>query len=854
MPEPADIKKLFKEKKETFFSLRKIIENSFQTSLEYSVFIEQIIIEIVGTKKLDFAIASSGSFSRRELSQYSDIDLFFIVENGKDLDPEINILVTQLWDSGIEISHTVRDASDIKKFLDEDLHSFTQLFETRFIVGAMNVYDNWNQALLDSVTHEVKEKLVKALIEDAERRYQKFGNSPKVIEPNVKQTAGGLRDLQLLEWLYLIHHEEPLNKQKELTQSEIFIKVLAEEKITTEKECERLHNSYKFILTVRNLLHFIHKQRNDRLEFEDQIKIARYLQHKKEGYRSFMKDYFHASNVIFRLKKSILKRYRIEFNYKLPDLLQIELDPEFTIKAGIISYQGKQFLNMASILKVFYHRAFHNARFDENLRTIIIDSIDNKEQRVGPGSAIYFRKLLALQKNVGNTLTTMNELGVLEVFISEFKEMNGFIQHGVYHCYTADEHTLKTISNIEKLDDVHSPFYQLFIRMENREILYLALLFHDIAKPINIVGHEIIGADMARTIMGRLGYDDDEIDKVAFLVQNHLMMEKIAFRRNLNDPETLNSFVSIFDSVELLDYLYLLTYADLSAVNPALWTSWKYDLLNELYRKAKSMIEEKLSGEDLLFTTTSILPHEVSKHSENISDLHVQEHINSINDITYLSHFSEEEIAKHIEEINAGLTVSVLFKELENFTNVTIITNDSSGLLSKLCGVFAINDCNIHDAKIFTRKDGIVIDNFNVTDFRSHKKIDPERYKKLEENFYSVLSDLLQLNVEISNMKSRWWRIENRFLKKQGQVRIKFEEQEKFTIIDVHSPDRLGFLYQVTSKMYDLGLIIYFAKIATKGDEIVDAFYVLDRDQKKISKNYYNFIEMQLTEAINQIL
>jgi [protein-PII] uridylyltransferase len=332
------------------------------------------------------------------------------------------------------------------------------------------------------------------------------------------------------------------------------------------------------------------------------------------------------------------------------------------------------------------------------------------------------------------------------------------------------------------------------------------------------------------------------------------MMEQVAFRRNLSDPETLNNFSSKFSSLQNLNYLYLITYADLSAVNPAVWTSWKSELLSELYLKSKAMLEDQLTGEELLMSSTYVVPKEVTKHSDLISESHVQEHIDSINDIAYAHHFSEEEIARHIEEIQKGVKISTLFKELPNFTNITVITKDFPSLLSRLCGVFSINDANIHDAKIFTRKDGIVIDTFNVTDFRTHKKIEPGRYQKIRNDLSAVISGMLELSQEFAKMKSRWWRIENKFFKRSGKVKITFENHEKYTIIDVFSPDRLGFLYQVTKKMNELGLIIYFAKISTKGDDIVDSFYVLDRNGKKVSQNDYELIITELANTINQLL
>jgi [protein-PII] uridylyltransferase len=491
------------------------------------------------------------------------------------------------------------------------------------------------------------------------------------------------------------------------------------------------------------------------------------------------------------------------------------------------------------------------------LLTKIIEATENAGENnwTQPESSVFFREILKFPRHVGSTLSIMNELGVLGAFMPEFADLNGFMQHGVYHCYTADEHTLITIKNLEKLYNQNSPFGKLYNSIKDKEILNLALLLHDIAKPINISGHEIIGAEVASSIMMRLGYEEEEIDKVSFLVKNHLLMEQVAFRRNLNDPETLNVFTSKFNSLEELDLLYLMTYADLSAVNPAVWTSWKSELLSELYRKSKAMLEDKISGEELLYSTIYSAPKDITKHSNKITETNVQNHFDSLNDdLGYINHFTDEEIALHIEEIEKGESLSVIFKELDDFTNITVITKDFPSLLSKLCGVLAINDANIHTAKIFTRKDGVVIDTFLVTDFRTHKRIEETKYSKIKEDFHSVINGFMQLHQEVAKLKSRWWRIENKLFKRSGQIKINFEKHDRYTIIDVYSPDRLGFLYHVTNKMNELGLIIYFAKISTKGDDIVDSFYVLDRNGHKVSPSDYEFIKSELTETIAQIL
>ncbi len=849
-------KKEFAEKKEKLFKAGLLNHEAFKFNLQYSLLVEEQIRQISAGKKYNFAVVSAGSFSRRELSPYSDIDIIIITESVDTDGAEIALLITKLWDHGLEVSHTVREFEDIARFISEDLHTFTQFFETRFILGSDAVYQKWNLQLFNEITDDVRIKLIKELFEDIEVRYAKFGASPKVLEPNIKQTAGGLRDFQAIEWMFILQTKTLLNKQSEKTQSEIFIDLLKKYNYTTPNECARLLKSYQFLLKVRNLLHLTSKQKNDRLEFNAQIKLSKVLYHKKDSLGVFMRDYFEGSNILNRFCKSMIKKFHEEITDPLPDSLAIHLDDDFIIKGKTISIISNRRLHLSDILRAFYYRGLHLAHFDENLRSHIIDVVEKINMDISQEivSSVFFREILRLPRNVGQTLSVMNELGALRAYMPEFADLIGFLQHGVYHCYTADEHTLDTIRNIEKLEKDVTLLGRIYNSLNDHEILFLAMLFHDIAKPVNVSGHEIIGAEIAATVMQRMGYNDEDIDKVALLVRNHLVMEQTAFRRNLNDPETLDNFTSRFSAVEDLDLLYLVTYADLSSVNPAIWTSWKSDLLSELYRKSKAMLEDQITGEELLISNTYIVPKEISKHSPHINEDHVQEHMESINDISYAHQFTDEEIARHVEEIQKGESVSAFFKEISDYTNVTVITKDYPSLLSRLCGVFSINDANIHDAKIFTRKDGIVIDTFNLTDFRTQKKIDTMRYEKITEDLKAVISGMLQLNQEFARMKNKWWRIENKFFKRSGKVKVVFENHEKYTILDIFSPDRLGFLYQVTRKMNELGLIIYFAKISTKGDDIVDSFYVLDRNGKKISTNDYELIITELITTINLML
>lgn len=853
MVEKLEIKKQFNEDRQRLFDDEKLLKDSFKFSVRFSLLVEEYIQRILYTKKLEGAVASAGSFSRRELSPYSDIDIMFIFHSVDGNENSINEAVTDLWDCGIEVSHTIREFSDIKKFLKEDLHTFTQFFETRFMVGDDDVYEEWNKTITSTLTDEDKKNLIVEFFEDTKQRHKKYGESSKVLEPNIKNTAGGLRGLQIVEWMYALKHDLILTSQKEITQTESFLELIKQNKVIYNHAISRLKNSYKLILNVRNRLHLLSGHKNDRLEFSAQEQIAKQLGYTDDAWKLFMKEYFQSASILKRFARTMMKRFEEEISNPISDRLAIKLDDEFILKGNRISLAdaGTE-LTLSSAIRVFYYRALHDSIFDENLRSKIIElSISYEEEENSDSqSSTFFRELLRLPKNVGKTLEIMNELGVLSAFLPEFNDLVGFFQPGVYHCYTADEHTLIALSNMENLKDDKTRMGKIFNNIERRDLIFLGVLFHDIAKPISISGHEVIGAEIASSIMERLGYEQPEINLVRFLVRHHLTMEQVAFRRNLNDPVTLNQFSSLIPSIEALDMLYVLTYADLSAVSPVVWTQWKGDLLYELYRKTKMMLEDRVSGEQLIYADTlDVLNEKVKDAGESL-----RSHLEAIDDLSYLQQFSEEEINAHAEEIAKGEKTSVFFKEEGKFTNITVITEDTPSILSRLCGAIAINDLNIHDARIFTRKDGLVIDNFNVTEFRTHDLVDKEKYEKIKDDLEAASKNELSINKEFKRVRSKWWRLEDKLFNRTGNVKIVFERHDKYTIVDVFSPDRLGLLYQVTKTIADLGLSIYFAKISTKGDDVVDSFYVLTRQGKKVSPNNFELIKKELSETIEQML
>ncbi|MBK8944218.1 MAG: [protein-PII] uridylyltransferase [Ignavibacteriae bacterium] len=829
------------------FNDEELIKNSYKFCVRYSLLVEEYIIKIIKPQSVDCVMVAAGGFSRRELSPYSDIDLMFIIQKVETHEQNIRDAVTKLWDAGIEVSHTVRTFGDIQKFMNEDLHAFTQFFETRFLIGNKLLYDEWNRKVFEIIEKTDEKQLIFDLFDDVELRYKKYGSSPKVLEPNVKFTGGGLRDIHCVEWMYSIKNNILLSNQDEITHTEIFLKTILENGTINRKAYKRLFDSYQTILNARNHLHLVEGRKNDRLEFEQQEQIANRLGYKKSDWKEFMYSYFRATTILNRFSKTMMKRYKHSYATAISNFLSIDLDDDFEIKGNILLFKGDRILNISEIMRAFYYRAVHDAIFELNLRSLVIESIHLIEETQTPEvtSSVFFRELLKLPANVAKTLSSMNEFSFLDVVLPEFKSLNGFFQPGVYHCYTADEHTLVAMQNIENLANEDNHIAKIYKSVQSKDLLYLATLLHDIGKPISVSGHEIIGAEIANSIMQNLGYGQNEILFVQFLIRHHLTMEQVSFRRDLNDPATLDNFISIFPTIKSLDYLYILTYADLSAVNPQVWTKWKADLLHELYLKAKSMLMEQLSGEELMSARSFQLVN------DNYNDNAVMaEHLDQVDDLGYVFHFSEDEINQHIEEIEKGSKVAVFFKESENFTNITILTKDSDALLARLCGALAINDLNIHDARIFTRKDAIVIDSFSVSDFRTNSIVDNSRYQKIEKDVKAAILNELKIDKEFERVKQKWKRILSAATTQTKNIFIDFENQHNFSIIEVHSPDKIGLLYTITNKLAELGLAVSFAKIVTKLDGIIDVFYVLKNNGQKLRKSEFEFIRSELITEI----
>ena len=846
------------ETKESFLqNINRLIANfsQFNSGLDFSLKLSQIYNDKIQslTKDCpeDLALAAIGGLSRMELSPFSDIDIIFITNSVEEHKNYITKTIQKLWDNGISVSHSVRSFNQIYEFAEKDLLSFTQFLEMRFISGSQSIFLKFFENIKNIINSELKRNLLDAYLIDIDKRHNSFGKSPLLLEPNIKNTRGGIRDLHSAAWIYFVLKNELPILDKFDTAVNYFLLNAVNSNTLTTSEAKSIYDAYDYLIKLRNALHIVNSNSRDRFDFQAQLNVTRFLfddsSNLDENYVELMKKYFQAS---LKLNSTLEAFYKeaLKFIHPCETYKTYQLDEDFILCGKFIRCKKVEKLPLSKILRAFHYQVQYDAIFDDELDNSIRKSIEyfNGTEVTDVEVKKYFKKFFQRTENISDALFNMHRLGVFGVLVPEFDTLNLFFQPNAYHIYTTDEHTLMAIKNLYNLELDNTLLGEIFRKYENKELLILAVLFHDIAKPITHSGHELIGSQIAENVMQRFGYNEDEIELVSFLVKNHLLMEQTAFRRNLSDVNILNSFRSEFKNIQELDYLYLLTYADLSAVNPSLWTTWKSSLLNELYTKIREMILFGITAEELL--SPQIEKFDFAKFSINKKDY--LDHIEQINDTNYLYTFSEEEIVSHINEIKKGNVLSILNNNTEEFTQLTVITRDAKGLLSKICGSISVSDCNIHDANIFTRKDGIIIDTFKITDFVTHKPLTEEHFEALAETITRVLLQNYNLEKAFEEHREKWKRLDKRNLI-PIDVEIKFEEHPLYTIIDVHASDRIGLLYLITKKLTELGLNIYFAKIGTKLNGAFDSFYVLDENLQKIPIYKFDLVKKELVDSLS---
>lgn len=791
------------------------------------------------------ALIALGGYGRSEMSPRSDIDLMFCyADEGKEAARIISDrMLYLLWDLKLDVGYSIRSVQEcIEESSDSTVR--TSLLDGRLIVGSEELFNNFEKQVVTHAMSYQTQNFIQAKLDEAELRIKKYGSSVYLLEPNVKEGEGGLRDLQNALWIA---------RAKFKTAD---VNGLLHKGVINEKDANDYHDAQDYLWKIRNFIHFSAQRKSDQLSFELQEELAKFLGYRSNGKSSavelFMRDYYSRANDVERLVRLLVRLSTRENEAHAGRLLRYltrrSIDPDFSIIRGELRIRDKEVLlnDPTQMMYAFELSQRHNVVFDLDLKNLILDNLDLIDDKIRRSRAINqsFMNILRHGKNVGKTLRRMHHMMFLNAFIPEFKNIYCKVQFDLYHIYTVDIHSIFAIEYIEELwsgelEEEQPLLTEVSRNLEKPELLILATLFHDIGKGSG-KDHSVRGAEMVPRIARRMRLGREDSERLRFLVLHHLEMAHISQRRDLQDMNMIAQFAELMGMSENLRMLYLLTYADIKAVGPDVWTEWKGNLLKELYEKTWDIIEKR----DFYLEKNSEKVRNRRRHIrdaliEEFSESKVTKAINSLN-TRYLMTYRSREIIPHMRlSLQRGkdtLTMTVEHNEDAHYTELTVATLDSAGLFSCIAGVLAAYSINILGAQIHTRTDGTVLDILQVNSPVGGIVDKPRKWQRVEADLCAVIEGRLK----VDELMAR--REEPEFVKKEEKRerrpdRVDFDNavSDRYTVIDVFAHDRVGLLYEITDTFKDLGLYIAVSKISTKVDQVADIFYVNDIFGQKIT-------------------
>jgi [protein-PII] uridylyltransferase len=817
----------------------------------------------VRTKGEHMAVIAVGGYGRGEMAPFSDVDLLFLTPYKQTAWSESVIESTLyiLWDLKLKLGQSVRSIDDCLRLAREDLTIRTALLEQRFLCGDRAPYEELDGRLWQDLFRKTGPEFVEGKLAERDARHERHGGSRYLLEPNLKEGKGGLRDLQTLHWIskYLFHTDTAWD--------------LVEMGVFQQDEVQRFADAAKFIWAVRCHLHDLVGRAQEKLTFDWQVEIAArmgYNDHDgRMGVEHFMHTYFRQAKAVGDLTRifsaaleaqhaktqptiSLLMR-ALSFRTTKPDG-----DDPFTVQAGRLTTRDETVLQSdpLNILRLFREAARLDAQIHPMALRQATQSLDLVAGLQGdPKAAEIFLEMLCDPVNAEWLLRRMNETEVLERLIPEFGRIVAMMQFNMYHHYTVDEHTIRTIgvlNGIERQEAVEElPVATEILNGEwNRRVLYVALLLHDIGKG-DKRDHSDLGAEMAADIAPRLGLSEAETEMVVWLVQHHLVMSDTAQKRDVSDPRTVADFARFVQSPERLRLLLVLTVCDIQGVGPGVWNNWKAQLLRNLYWDTRDV----LTGGAEQATRAHRVDHaraEFAGQLEGWTDAEVATELARHYPHYWLgldqtTHAIFADLARNIGD--APMASHYLADESRDATVACLYMGDHPGLFSRMAGAFALAGANVVDARTYTTNDGMATSVFWIQDSEGRPYEDirlPRLGKTIEKTLKGEVIARVALD-ERDTVKPR----EQQFT---VPTRIVFDNDasDLYTVIEVNARDRLGLLHELTRSLADLNINIFSAIIATYGEHAVDVFYVKDLFGMKIrSKQKMEQVEKRLTDAID---
>jgi [protein-PII] uridylyltransferase len=869
----------------------------------------------------DCAVLAAGGYGRGEMNPGSDIDLLFLYEPVKPLQkntaesvPAVAELAQKtargvlyyLWDIGFQLGHSLKSIDECLSDATTDMVAKTAFIESRFLAGNIDLFAQLKRRLMQQLFSPKKlDEYIQIKLAAMDKRHQEFGDSVYQQEPNIKEGCGGLRDLHTALWVAQARFG---------TQT---IPELQHQGILSESERVEVETALDYLWRVRNYLHYLTGKKRDNLTFDLQGQVATAMGYTDDlvgsAVEQFMRHYYLYARDIAEFTEMIIHRSFPPSRMKSAKRTQSKpliLEPGISLHGSEINLTDVNLIssNPWLVLRLFYHAQRKNIPISIATKTLLrqrLSAIGN-EVFFGKKGTQLFMQMIRSKGNLGYALRTMHELGILERIIPEFGALTCLVRQDIHHQYTVDEHSIRAVEYLQELKNpigkvaaesksapqpIEAAFIaarQIYLELDDPEVLILSILLHDIGKSHTVNGsggtnedeHTEASLALLPTILERLKIKKDKRDRIHFLIQQHLVMSDIAQHRDFDEDRILRSFAGMVGDIPHLKLLFLITYADMRAVGPQVWNHWKSALLLGLYHRTLAKLEGKiLVASDEQQAVDELRDQMNDRCQAPITTANISQHFASL-PIRYLLGTPPAKIAEHLQLVYRLLAPvnadgnKLAYKELAKvqpylapgsrvaltavshnlqlgYTDMTVCAFDAPGLFSKITGTLAAKMMNILNAQIYTRTDGIVLDTLQIDHRSTSWTEDAYWWLEIEDELNAVISGKKDIAKIIAIRHHQEMLKPLRHFKVPTEIKVSTDLSDTQTAIDIRTQDRLGLLYLLTSTMAALGLNITSARIATYGARAVDVFYVTDRAGKKIVEpKRLTEINQQLLEAL----
>jgi [protein-PII] uridylyltransferase len=788
------------------------------------------------------AVLAQGGYGRGELNPYSDIDLLVLYpwKVTPYVETVVDAILHPLWDGGLAVGHALRNVRECVRWAAREFKAKTAILDARYLCGDESVFSEFDGEMREHVWSADQGAFVREKFAESTERHAKAGDSIYLLQPQLKDGKGGLRDVHTALWMAKVRFRVRT------------IRDLIACAILSEREVDELDGALDFLWRVRNAMHFAAAGHADQLTFELQERLAPALGFGDGplGCEAFMRAYYGHATTANRVSEAVIARclqsaqpFRGRLSVRtIRDGMRIAHD-RLTVVGRTVFEEDP-----AALVEVFQESQRHRVALGESTEEAIREVAPLLGgHEADPRARRAFRAIMRGKHGVADTVAAMHHLGVLKVLVPEFAHLECLISHDPFHIYTVDQHTLVGLRELEQLRAGASaeglPHLTEVVReLPQPEILMMGMLFHDIGKGW-ADNHPARGAFMMKALGARLGLHEDETAAVEFLVREHLTLSHLAQHRDLEDDRLVIDFCRTCGSVENLQRLYALTYADMRAVAPGVWNNWRGTLVTELYVRAREVFERgEFVPEDRGARAERVRTRLRASAAATVRPA-VERLIATMPDGYFVStpedvQLEHADVIRQFEQREAGGETPVIVTRWTDAPergcwDVVVCTRDRPGLFSMIAGVLAAEGLNILAARITTSREAVALDTFRVRRPEDEVGLEPERWERVE----ATLRDVLEQRVDVEELVRRSvrpWAVRRRGRVVPTSIEIDNSVSDAYTVLDVTSADRVGLLFTITNRLYHLWVQIHVAKITTMVTQAMDAFYVTDHEGRKI--------------------